>query len=171
MATLTALCFPEPELLNLNALIRSTCGFIRYDKRFRRIEFEEDLDQGLPAITAVTDHITQILMNLLINAADACDRIADPDRGRIRIATRVVGDEIHLSVTDNGCGMTPDVLAKAFDESFTTKPAGQGRGIGLFVCKSLIEKAGGRIELASIPNEGTAASIHIPLHAHGRPTS
>jgi len=163
MATLTAPRSPEPELLNLNALVQSTCGFIRYDSRFRKIQFEEILDHDLPAITAVSDHITQILMNLLINAADAFDGDCDVGDCRIRIATRILGDEIALSVTDNGRGMTPDVLARAFDESFTTKPAGQGRGIGLFVCKSLIEADGGRIEIASIPGQGTTATIHIPL--------
>ena len=68
-----------------------------------------------------------------------------------------------MSVSDFGRGMTPAVLAQAFDESFTTKPAGQGRGIGLFVCKNLIEKAGGRIDLASAVDQGTTATIHLPL--------
>jgi two-component system NtrC family sensor kinase len=171
MATLTAPRSPLPELLNLNALIRSTCGFIRYDKRFRNVQFEEVLDQDLPAITAVADHITQILMNLLINAADAFDRVSDASARKIRVATRAAGDEVHLAVTDNGCGMTPEVLAKAFNESFTTKPVGQGRGIGLFVCKSLIEKSGGRIELSSTPGEGTTATIFIPLRPPDHPAS
>ncbi len=108
-------------------------------------------------------------MNLLINAADAFDRSSDASPSRIRVATRIVGDEVHVAVTDNGRGMTPDVLDRAFDESFTTKPAGQGRGIGLFICKSLMEKAGGRITLASTPDDGTTATIHIPLHAPDRP--
>ncbi len=140
LSTLTAPRSPEPELLDLNALIRSTCSFVCYDKRFRGVESEEALEHDLPAVTTVADHITQILVNLLINAADATDHISAPGGRRIRIATRVTGDDVQLSVTDNGRGMTPDVLARAFDESFTTKPAGRGRGIGLFVCKSLIEK-------------------------------
>jgi len=165
LATLTTPRSPEPELLDLNALVRSTCGFIRYDKRFSNIEFDENLDPDLPAITAVSDHITQILMNLLINAVDAFDGMTVPGARTIRVTTQAVGNEIHLSVTDNGRGITPDVLAKAFEESFTTKPAGQGRGIGLFVCKSLIEKGGGRIELASDPGEGTTATVRMPLAA------
>jgi signal transduction histidine kinase len=59
--------------------------------------------------------------------------------------------------------MTPEVLAHAFDESFTTKPPTRGRGIGLYVCKSLIEKLGGRIDLASVPGEGTTATVEIPI--------
>ena len=165
LGSLTAPSSPVPELLDLNALVRSTCGFIRYDKRFRGMEFDFALDADLPAISAVADHLTQILMNLLLNAADATEGITDPTRVRIRVATRRVGDALHLSVTDFGRGMTPDVLARAFDESFTTKPATRGRGIGLFVCKSLIEKFGGRIELASVPGEGTTATVEIPLPA------
>ena len=163
MGTLTAPRSPEPELLDLNALIESTCGFIRYDRRFDKLELREDLAPQMPAVTAVGDHMTQILMNLLINAADALDGVTDPARRRIVVASRVVSDEISVSVSDSGRGMTPAVLAQAFDESFTTKPAGQGRGIGLFVCKSLIEKAGGRIELASAADVGTTATIHLPL--------
>lgn len=163
LSTLTAPTSPEPELLDLNSLVRSTCGFIRFDKRFRGIEFEEVLASDLPAITAVADHLTQILMNLLLNAADAMQGITDPARLRIRVSTRRTGDAIHLSVADHGRGMTPEVLARAFDESFTTKPAGQGRGIGLFVCKSLIEKFGGSIELVSYPDQGTTATVRIPM--------
>ena len=168
MATLTAARSPEPELLDLNALIESTCGFIRYDRRFKRIRLHEDLAPHQPAVMAVSDHLTQILMNLLINAADAFEGITDSSRLKIVVATRALGDEIRVSVADCGRGMTPEVLARAFDESFTTKPAGQGRGIGLFVCKSLIEKVGGRIELASVPDQGTIATIHIPLGVRER---
>src|SRR4030095_12380863 len=100
-------------------------------------------------VIAVADHITQILVNLLINAADATDHIAGPGGRRIRITTRVAGDDVHMAVSDNGRGMTPDVLARAFDESFTTKPAGKGRGIGFFVCRSTIQKGGGRIAAPS----------------------
>lgn len=163
LGALTAPTSPEPTLLDLNVLVRSTCGFIRYDKRLRGIEFEEALDPGLPAATVVADHLTQILMNLLLNSADALEGITDPARLRIRVATQRVGDSVLLSVTDHGRGMTPEVLARAFDESFTTKPPARGRGIGLFICKSLIEKIGGRIELASVPGEGTTANIHIPI--------
>jgi signal transduction histidine kinase len=54
------------------------------------------------------------------------------------------------------------VLARAFDEAFTTKPAGRGSGIGLFMCKTLIERAGGRIDIASRPGEGTCVDVDLP---------
>jgi signal transduction histidine kinase len=95
------------------------------------------------------------------------DHISDPGLRRIVIATRAAGNEVTISITDNGRGMTPEVLAKAFDDSFTTKPPGKGSGLGLFICKSLIEQAGGRITLASVPGEGTTATLHIPVR-HSR---
>lgn len=163
LANVTRPHSPEPELLDLNALIQSTCGFIAYDKRFRGVEFEHDFDHGLPAVTVVADHITQVLMNLLINAADAMDHLPKDGRARIRISTGVAGDEIRLAIADTGHGMSPEVMARAFEESFTTKPAGKGRGIGLSLCKALMEQEGGRIELASTIDVGTTVSLFLPV--------
>lgn len=162
LANLTAQRAAEPELLDVNALVRSTCGFTRFDKRFRQVRFEEDLDPGLPAVNAVSDHITQILINLLINAVDAFEGV-DDRVGTIRVRTHWSASGVSLAVSDNGHGMSPAVLAKAFDESFTTKPPGRGRGIGLFICKSLIEKSDGRIDLSSTPGKGTTATVCFPL--------
>ncbi len=162
MATLTAPHSPKAELLDLNALVRSTWSFLNYDKRLRGVQCEQDLDHNLPAVEAVADHVTQILMNVIINAADAMDHI-EPARRRIVIATRTLGDEARISITDNGRGMSPEVLAKAFEDSFTTKPIGRGSGLGLFICKSLIEQAGGRITLVSVLDEGTTATVHVPV--------
>jgi signal transduction histidine kinase len=69
---------------------------------------------------------------------------------------------VQVSVSDYGRGMTPEVVARAFDESFTTKPAGHGQGIGLFVCKSMMDDAGGRIEIESTPNAGTTVNLRFP---------
>lgn len=162
IAELTAPHPPEHELLDLNSLVRNTCSFIAYDKRFRNIELALDLDSQIPAIEAVADHLTQVLMNLLINAADALEDHA----GRtptVRVATRAEGDDLVLTVTDNGKGMDATVLARAFEESFTTKPPDKGRGLGLFLCKSLLEAGGNRIELESVPGAGTTATVRLSL--------
>lgn len=163
LANLTRPHSPDPELLDLNTLVKSTCSFIRYDKRFHDIAFDYELDHELPAATAVADHVTQVLMNLLINAADAMERVSE--NARIRVTTSTVGDQIKLTVADTGHGMTAEVRNRAFEESFTTKPAGRGGGIGLFLCKTLVEQDGGRIELASIVNVGTTVSVFMPLRA------
>ena len=161
LADLSATRQPDPELLNLNELIQATCSFVRYDKRFRNAQLVSDLDRDLPAVRAVTDHLTQVMMNLLINAADALE---GPTQGKptIRVSTRQAPGEITLSVQDNGHGMTEAVLAQAFRQSFSTKPAGKGRGIGLYLCKTLIEDIGGRIELISAVGSGTTVHVRIP---------
>jgi len=155
----------DPELLDINELMRTTCSFIRYDKRFRSIQILPDLDHDLPAVRAVADHLTQVLMNLLINAADAMQEAT----GRtpvIRVVTRRTNGEIILSVSDNGQGMDSKVLAHVFEQSFTTKPAGKGRGIGLYLCKTLIEELAGRIDLESTVGVGTTVQVRLPSQ-HG----
>ncbi len=162
IAELTAPQSPEPALLDLNGLVQNTSSFVSYDRRFHRIDLALDLDHNLPAIRAVADHVTQVLMNLLINAADALEGVNDR-KPTIRVATSAADNEILITVRDNGHGMTQTVLSQVFKESFTTKPPGKGRGLGLFLCKNLIEEDGGRIDLESTPDAGTTARIRLPL--------
>ncbi len=167
VAELTAAHPPEPELLDLNALVTNTCNFISYDQRFRGIDLVIEPDHDLPAIEAVADHLTQVLMNLLINAADALQGVTDR-KPTIRVVTRTADGGVLIEVSDNGCGMDRAVLSRAFDDSFTTKPVGKGCGLGLFLCKTLVEQRGGRIELESTPGVGTTAQIWLPLEHQQR---
>lgn len=162
IAELTAPHSPEPELLDLNSLVRNTCSFISYDKRFRNIDLALELDPNIPAVNAIADHLTQVLMNLLINAADALEHVSGR-KPAVRVSTRASDGAVLISVSDNGKGMDSGVLARAFEESYTTKPPDKGRGLGLFLCKSLIEGCGNRIELESTPDVGTTARIHLVL--------
>jgi signal transduction histidine kinase len=161
---MTAPYSPEAQLIDLNALVRGTCGFVRYDRRFHNVEFNLGLDPQLPAVHAVADHLTQVLMNLLINAADAAEFVVDR-KPTISVQTGSSGGEVVLEVADNGGGMDVQTLARAFDEGFTTKPPGKGSGLGLFMCRSLIEAEGGRIELESAPGRGARATVHLPRSA------
>jgi two-component system, NtrC family, sensor kinase len=151
----------ERQLLDLNALIENTCAFARYDARLRKLQLDLALDRQLPAVNAVGDHLTQVLMNLLMNAADA---IADARvQGRIRIATAARAGEIVLTVTDNGAGMSEATRQRAFDEFFTTKPKGHGCGIGLALSRRLLREAGADIDLESKPGCGTVVTVRLPL--------
>ncbi len=165
LADLSAPRSPDPEPIDVNELVRLTCSFIRYDRRLRNVDLVSQLDAHLPAVQAVADHLTQILMNLLINAADALEGRSGTGKPTVVVSTRQANDEIILSVADNGHGMEASVLAHAFEESFTTKPAAKGRGIGLYLCKTLIEEIGGRIELESRLGTGTTARVCMPLRS------
>jgi two-component system NtrC family sensor kinase len=150
----------ERQLLDLNGLVENACAFARYDRRLRKVNVELDLDRRLPAVHAVGDHLTQVLMNLLTNAGDA---IAEAGvAGLVRIATRREGAAVLLTVSDNGAGMDERIRARAFDEFFTTKPQGKGCGIGLALSRRLLCESGGDIALESQPGQGTCAAVRLP---------
>ncbi len=151
----------ERQLLDLNAVVESACAFVRYDARLRGVQLELALDRQLPAVPAVGDHVTQVLMNVLINAADAIADAGVP--GRIRVASERLDSEVVLTVTDNGTGMDEATRLRAFDEFFTTKPKGKGCGLGLALSRSLLREAGGDIELESRPGSGTVVTVRLPL--------
>ena len=150
------------ELTDLNRLVRSVCKFTGYDARLRNVELSIDLDSSLPAVTCVADHVTQVLMNLLINAGDAVKTNTDR-RPQICVETRHDDGAFLVQVRDNGHGMDEGTRARAFDEGFTTKAADRGLGLGLFLCKALVEGDGGSIAIDSSPGTGTTVSIRLPI--------
>jgi PAS domain S-box-containing protein len=116
-----------------------------------------DLDQDLPAIRASAAQLRQIVMNLITNASDA---IGERD-GVIRVVTRRADDgRVQLEVSDTGCGIAPETLAKVFDPFFTTKSA--GRGLGLAVVQGIVRSLGGAIHFASEPDRGTTFHVSLP---------
>jgi signal transduction histidine kinase len=163
LSELTSAQSTAPEWTDLNSLARATASFVTYDPRLRTVHLDLDLDASIPAVWVVPDHMTQVLMNLLINAADALGGAARRD---IRLASAAEGAYVRLSVSDTGCGMDAATAARAFEEGFTTKGE-QGSGIGLFLCKTLVERGGGRIGLESRPGRGTTVTLWLPCHAAG----
>lgn len=161
---------PERQLLDLNALVRSTASLVRYDRRFRRIALELNLDSQLPAVAAVGDQLIQVVMNLLINAADATEGLQDRNPA-ITVSTSQQDGQVCILVEDNGSGMDRDTLERVFEPFFTTKPAGKGTGLGLSICASIIEAHGGKIDLESTPGVGTRVRILLPSGATSEPDS
>jgi signal transduction histidine kinase len=104
--------------------------------------------------------ISQALRNLLSNAFDA----TGPD-GAVRLGISELPGELAFSVQDDGPGMSESVLSRATEPFFTTKPRGQGMGLGLFLVQSVAEQMGGRLELSSQAGRGTLAKLVLPLTA------
>ena len=152
----------EPELVDINGLIRSTCNFVGFDRRFRRVELTQELDPALPAAYVVADHVVQVLMNLLINAADALENCTDR-QPVILVSTHLKGAKMKIVVRDNGSGIAPEHMDSIFIEHFTTKAPGRGSGLGLALCRSLICSAGGDITIESRLGEGTQVTIVLTL--------
>jgi len=153
----------ERMLLDLNGLMRTTAGLMSYDKRMQGVNLTLNLDSQLPAIYGVADQLTQVIMNLLINAADALG--STQHRAQVIILqSEVIDGGVRLSVTDNGCGMDRDTLNRAFEAFFSTK--GRGTGLGLSLCYSIITGHGGTIEIESTPGQGTRVHATLPLPAN-----
>jgi two-component system, NtrC family, sensor kinase len=152
----------EPQFLDLNGQLRSISSLIRYDKRLRRVALKLDLDPQLPAIYGVADQLTQLIMNLLINAMDALAGVEE--RAAITtITTRCEPERVRLTVEDNGHGMDAATLSRVFEAFFTTKAAGKGTGLGLSLCYSIMKRHGGSIEIESTPQVGTRVQVLFPL--------
>ena len=102
-----------------------------------------------------------MLLNVAANSRDAMQR-----GGTLKIATRNVGDTVVIEVIDTGVGMMPDVAARAFEPFFTTKEQSKsaGTGMGLAVVHGIVNQAGGRVEIESKPDQGTALRIYLPAY-------
>ncbi|HVU51122.1 MAG TPA: ATP-binding protein [Polyangia bacterium] len=127
-----------------------------------RPEVRADVDpaaRGL-ALRIPPRAVQQALHGVLKNAQDA-----SPADAPVTFGVARVGDLIEFTVRDRGAGMPPDVLARVGEPFFTTKPAGRGMGLGVFLARAVVERLGGAVTLDSVPREGTTARIAVPLGA------
>lgn len=150
------------QLASVNEIVTHTLGVLRYEPRLQDVKVSTALDPQLPAVMAYADRLVQMLSNLVINAADATSGLP-AHAGRIAITTRQADGGVELRVEDNGCGLSPDVVARAFEPLFTTKPAGRGTGLGLPLCRTVVASHGGRIRLEPLPGGGARATVWLPL--------
>jgi hypothetical protein len=112
---------------------------------------------GLPTVLADRSQLEQVIVNLAVNGRDAM-----PTGGTLTIETRVVGDDVCLSVTDTGVGMSRETLDHVFEPFFTTKEAGQGTGLGLATVHGIVAQSGGRVHVYSEPELGTSFKVYLP---------
>lgn len=153
----------EAQLLDLNQQLRSTTSLVRYDKRLSGVALELQLDSQLPAIFGVADQLTQLIMNLLINAMDALEGVGGRRGPTISVATSRRAEGVLMCVEDNGCGMDAATVQRVFEAFFTTKPAGKGTGLGLSLCYAITHNHGGTIDIDSTPDRGTRVRVMFPL--------
>ncbi len=156
----------QKKVLNLNDLIVETLRLAAYNKRFDGIRIETSLTPDLKPVFAGDNEIQQVLLNLLLNAADATQR----DGGVIRVVTENQGHNgdrskrVVVRVIDNGIGIPKEHLERVFDPFFTTKPAGSGSGLGLSLCQRIILANRGSIRVSSEIGQGTTVTIFLPVH-------
>ncbi|WP_243295723.1 hybrid sensor histidine kinase/response regulator [Geothrix mesophila] len=150
---------PEPQPLDLNEVVRKEAALLQRTT-LQKVGVELALAEGLPLVMGDPSAISSALMNLCVNALDAM-----PEGGRLRLATRSgMGGTAELVVEDSGHGMAPEVLARALEPFFTTKPAGKGTGLGLALVYGVMKAHGGRVDLRSTPGQGTEITLVFPTY-------
>jgi signal transduction histidine kinase len=130
--------------------------------RQKRVSLLVEVDQPSPQVAADPDQLQQVLVNLVLNACDACQ-----EGGSIRLAAspdRETPGHIRIDVVDNGCGVPVGNLDAVFDPFFTTKPKGEGTGLGLPVVASIVRNHHGQISIASHQGAGTTVTVLWPEH-------
>lgn len=148
------------ETVDVNEVVRASLRLVQ--NKIKRHRVIQDLDPGLPPITASLSKIEQVVVANLINAAEA---LGDRPDGMIRVSTKPDdgGRGILLSITDDGPGMPEEIRRRVFDPFFTTKQGTGGTGLGLSVTYGIVNELGGRVELTSCVGEGTTFTYHFPV--------
>lgn len=158
---------PGPLLISkisLDRLVTEAINFVGHQPMFRSIGLQKRIPEDLPTISADANQLSQIVMNLLLNAAQAM-----PEGGRVTVtAEKVKFDEmIEVRVSDNGTGIPADILPHVFEPFFTTK-RGKGTGLGLSISQAYVRSHGGDIRVESLPGQGTTVRITLPIRQEGR---
>lgn len=150
------------EILDLDDEVRDTLALFEGLAARRGIPLRVELAGGLPKVSADRVEVEQVLLNLLQNAVDAMIDRDDRDRG-IVLRTACDGDTVVVSVRDHGPGLTAAVEARLFEPFFTTKP--QGLGLGLSICRTIVESHGGRLTAVNEPDGGLTMAFALPIAA------
>lgn len=142
--------------------ITSALSFLRDQLRVHNINLIEDIDYNCPQILLGQQKAEQILINLIINARHALDKVTDSREKQIKVSMHCTQHTVTLTVTDNGIGMSPETLERCFDPFYTTKPDDEGTGLGLSIVKSIAEEFNILLNVKSEPNKGTSFELTMP---------
>jgi PAS domain S-box-containing protein len=152
----------ERSRVDLNYAIKCAVTMAQNDIKFRA---RLNVDFGtLPAVWASEGKLSQVFLNLLINAAQAF-RDGDLEHNQIAIRTWVEGAGVFAEVKDNGDGIAQENIGRIFEPFFTTKPVGEGSGLGLAICRNIIGEFGGDIRVESELGRGTRFVVHLPIQS------
>ncbi|MCZ4410062.1 ATP-binding protein [Cryomorphaceae bacterium 1068] len=134
-------------------------GIRAKDKSFNA-DFKTDFDDNLPKVNVVPQDIGRVLLNLINNAFQAVNGVSNPT---VTVKTkRTTNDELRITITDNGPGIPPDIKDKIFQPFFTTKPTGQGTGLGLSLSYDIVKAHGGELTVETEEGKGTSFLIRLP---------
>ncbi len=150
----------EVQQININDCLESTVSIA-----WNELKAKADVVRSygdVPLIECRPQELGQVFLNILRNAAQAIK-----DRGTIRLTTGREDGVVVVAISDNGCGIPPEIVGRIFEPFFTTRPVGQGTGLGLSICYDIVKKHGGAIEVTSTVDSGTTFTIRLPIGGGG----
>jgi CheY-like chemotaxis protein len=151
---------PARELTDVNRLVGETLEMLAYGLRTAGIEVVRDLARTACELTIDSDMFRQVIANIVLNSQQVLMNAPKPRVLTLR--TRAEADHVAIEIGDNGPGVAPDVASRIFDPFFTTKPAGVGTGIGLAICKDIVQAHGGKLELVDTAGPGALFRVTMP---------
>lgn len=150
----------EKTLSNINEILDRTVNLVKYDKRFKNIEFSTDIKE-IPPLQINPDKMQQVFLNLMLNAIDAM-----PEGGKLSVEMRRINRNVEIVFSDTGTGIEESLMDRIFDPFFTSKPLGKGTGLGLSICYGIIREHNGTITAKSKEGKGTSFTINLPLESN-----
>ena len=148
------------ELVDVNQILMETLTFLENEAHFRDIQIQTNYDDNLPKISTDPNQLQQVFLNIIDNAIDAVGQ-----SGQIRVETFTDNQnhkQIMVKISDNGPGISRELISKIFDPFFTTKRPDEGTGLGLSISYGIMEKLGGHIAVESEEGKGTTFIISVP---------
>ncbi len=150
----------ERSLIDINGLISEVLSLVREELASHQVTVQSEKADGLPQVMAERVQLQQVLINLITNAVDAMNSVNDREK-LLKVKSEFHGSgQIRISVEDSGTGIESDQMARIFDTFFTTKP--HGMGMGLSICRSIIESHGGALWAAAGSPHGAVFYIQLP---------
>ena len=153
---------PRMEPVTIPDLIAPTLEMVQGRIKRRGGEVVQQYESRR-TVSCVPSQISQVVLNLLVNAIQAIESSVPEIPGQIIIRTGVEGQFYAVDVIDNGPGVPAEVLPRLFDPFFTTKPVGEGTGLGLSISHGIVSGHGGRIEVENLPERGSRFRVLLPL--------
>jgi CheY-like chemotaxis protein len=152
---------PERKMTEVNAIVESTIEIFRYEIDSSDIDVITQLSANIPSLLLDPHQIQQVFLNILNNSRQAME--AQPRSGIIRVTSKLEGDHVRIIFQDNGPGISAENLSKIFNPFFTTKPVGEGTGLGLSLAYGIVREHGGTITAESPPGGGVTFTIDLPV--------
>jgi two-component system NtrC family sensor kinase len=151
--------------VEINSVVEKVIRLLDFNLRKRRIELRMELAPDLPELRGDPQMLSEVFMNILLNAIDAVD-----DRGHITVSSTRDNGEVRVCIEDDGMGFAAEHLAHIYDPFFTTKSAGEGTGLGLSICREIVTRLGGEISAGGGSGHGLCVTIMLPLKGDKKST-